>query len=481
MPSLLPSTKHLFPSIVMLLAGCSSRVPLGGGAPPGAGGVEVTVVSGRQPLSKVPVYFHDAKGGLIAAHLTDDAGVVRASTAPAQLTVHVGTDASLRPQLVTYFGVSDGDRLLVDAEEHPESNVAQDLTGGYDWPPPGHEEEFALHDFGHGCREPLAARNQPACGDAVPGVVSLLADYRDWFVAEATSSTPLLETRLRKLPLAALPMVVAHFEGPAPVAYERVEAMRVAIDARRAPDHCAPLTPDERCEQSFASVRALSRGRSFDAAWPNSVNRGNLCSVRGTARWLPPPPFTEGLQVVSGARSGYAGERARVIAEHLPVVQGVVLDEARLPAAIDGARVEREETSRPIVRWQLEGARAPAAGSGVIVRLGLRHNPFGPHWTFVAPPGTTTLEAPVVPESIVMDDRDPERPPWSVDIIVTIDRTDAPDYASFKHRSVLAMRAPVDLDEPMATGESMSLSAIGDADPLRLDAYCPLHFASSLP
>jgi hypothetical protein len=79
--------------------------------PPAPKGVTVTVVDGLTPKAAVRVILQDATGAVIGDAKTDATGKLTIATAPSIVTVLSTKGPS--PSAVSYFGVADGDNLLV--------------------------------------------------------------------------------------------------------------------------------------------------------------------------------------------------------------------------------------------------------------------------------------------------------------------------------------------------------------------------------
>lgn len=83
-------------------------------------GVIINAVRGRAPQANVRVIFHDAQGAVLGEAQTDATGRVTRAEAPSMITI-VSEDAASGPRLLTYVGIEDGDVvtavLPIDVED----------------------------------------------------------------------------------------------------------------------------------------------------------------------------------------------------------------------------------------------------------------------------------------------------------------------------------------------------------------------------
>lgn len=102
-------------------------------------GIIVNAIRGRQPMANVRVLFHDAQGAVIGDQRTDATGRTTRAEAPSMVTV-ITENGVNGMRLLTYLGVEDGDVLtariaLVEDAALGQFNVsypAHDGSVGYD-------------------------------------------------------------------------------------------------------------------------------------------------------------------------------------------------------------------------------------------------------------------------------------------------------------------------------------------------------------
>ncbi|MBX3188095.1 MAG: hypothetical protein KF819_13820 [Labilithrix sp.] len=342
-------------------------------------GVTVTVLDGTTPKADVRVLFHDTTGAITGDQKTNATGRVVAATAPAMVTVLTLAPAQFGtgPSPVTYVGVADGDNLVVklprfENEVPAEGSYTVSLAAPFDG---------AIGYY----------VNAGTCGASVgdpaqPTVVPLYP----YCVGATNAVLVSAEGEVNTLAFAFAKNVAK------PVGATNVNVGPLTFAARGTATITATNLPANTSRST--SFNALANGVAF------STGSGiGLLNESGVA-YPHAIGFADAIQtsVAAAEFSEGPGGSTRVIVRREATPAGAnptfAYDLATLLPALTGVTVSQATPSRPDVTWTSASALTGADAGAIELSWSLGgQGAASARWTFIVPPGTTTIKVPAVP------------------------------------------------------------------------------------
>lgn len=342
-------------------SGLDSATPSDGSAPDAAAAGQVTVrISDRSgPRASVRVVFHDASGAVLETKLTGADGKATSSGAlPAMASALVarGTDRDI----VTWTGLEAGDELAL------RELVPGSLLGQYDVTLPGPFGGATSYDVRAGDCSAFT-EGTSALLDLYPGCVSqqgaVLARASD--LAGATLAHAFKKGATYPTDGGALAVAMGAWQTPT----------NVTVNATG----LGPSGADAELVEIADGIGFRSFEQTLEESSTAFATATGFSDAHQASLLLYPQP---------GAK--------QIVARRAAPAATIALDAAQALPPITATAISGGSARRPVLTWT---SSSTAAADGGLVRVRF----FGPqdasyHWTFVIPPGATTVTAPAMPD-----------------------------------------------------------------------------------
>lgn len=374
-------------------------------------GVTVTVSDGSTPQKNVRVIFHDASGLVTGQALTDVAGKVTVAIAPSMVTV-LQKDSGQRPAVVTFVGVTDGDKLKVVSGGLSGNAGAYDVTftgGGV----VANASNFFVQ-AGNGCS---ANANVVDAALSVPLFTDCVA-AKNAVLATASNGAGVLGFGFVK-------------NVDAPVAAATVAVGPLAFIAPGSTNVKATNLPSAGGVSSNAALSAISSGQAFGLS--------NYTGTLGGAGldFATPTGFADAYQtVVRATQVAFSfGETALVRREATTAPATGALatfDFATALPFITDVTATQAVPARPDVTLTSGNAATLATADAGIVRVSWFASAVdsSASWTIVVPPSTTSFKFPALPADAT--EFEPVTNSFAVDSATFFDASQLPNYGAAK-------------------------------------------------
>lgn len=360
-------------------------------------GLGVTVVRAKAPVADVRVILHDATGAVTGDLKTDAAGTVAVATAPSMVTVIATKYEENYP--ITYLGVIEGDRLVVDldvpGEPEPVGAYSVTLTG------PVTDAAQIIVSASEYCTTSAEDTSAPVIVGLFPQCVgaqnALLARARD----ESYRSLAFSFAKGLATPAAGATAVLPALPAFSP-------GTSVALTTTNVPD-----------VSTRAHLFALTGDRPYSLGEP---------SGDPTAGFTFPVPtgFADAYQ----ASLEVYGDGLGVIVKREPATAtSIAFDATTLLPSITNIVLPEVLTPRPRVTWT-SSAPLTAADGGEVELIWYRGEASQLRWKLVVPPGTTEVTIPAMPADV--PPMPTEDASLSVADIRFVEATQIADYAALK-------------------------------------------------
>lgn len=383
-----------------------STPPLEGGRDSAGLGIRIKVDHFGEPQRNLRVIFHDAAGDVIGEYLTDEEGVVAKSAAPSMVSVVFA--APFDQAILTYVGVADGDQLV----------VTKSFQGTSDGP------------FG---------KFNVALGSAFQD------GTRYWFHAGSCSGTTAL-VAANDLPapveIELFPSCIGKSGGFVVVYAESASGVGVSVSKGIAKP--AVGTTTEVMMPAFVAASQITlpvltppslTSNGLDVllehdgvTFRSGPSSGALATQLVVA--VPPAPFTELIDARLFEARGTAAPGTALLREvrrreTVPTSAVVAMDFGATFGRPSPLPVTDGATKRPQFAWS---TTPPTSGEdGTVLTTTFRQGSGSLwQWSFVLPPGRTSMRAPALPSYIPLPVGD------AALRRITITDSPATDYARFK-------------------------------------------------
>ncbi|MBX3211096.1 MAG: hypothetical protein KF850_03615 [Labilithrix sp.] len=367
--------------------------------------VSVTVFGKAGPEADVRVVFHDANGAVLETKLTgaDGKATRSAGAIPAMASALLSQDGSRR--IVTWTGVEDGDQLAV---HDVDSTFQESMVGAFAVTFPG-----PFSDAGATSYEARASD----CYNYTEGQ-STTINLLSYCVSGAKSSV-LVQARNGAGDL------VGHSFSKGNTVPTDGGTVAVATGAWRVPASVslslAGLPSDTYGEMDLLEI---ADGYGYLAGATEGLETQAIFATAST--------FADALQA-SASFYDEEGPGKRVLAKRVAPTAAIALDAAELLPPITSSAVSGTDARRPVLRWT---SSSTAGADGGLVRTGF----FTPDdayvaWTFVVPPGSTSVTAPAMPaeaESFLPAAGDAGPADFMPPTVVFIEADVLPSYTAFR-------------------------------------------------
>lgn len=341
-------------------------------------GAPVTVQVLGPNKEGVRVVFHDATGAVLETKLTDPDGQAKSTTTstPAMVTALLGRGGVL--DLVTWTAVEPGDVLgAADEPADPAAIGSLDVTfpGNLMGGPPPAEYQAALGSCVAGQASGatvLSLPILPACATAAPAVLGRAIDGNDAVLKYATAkpaASPPADGGAAAVTLGA-------WTDPVSVTLTGTNLPTGLVTAQWS-DITGALLFTHPADRELTSGQAV-----FEA---------------------PPVGFADAIQPSMIAELDAPAGARKTMTKRVAPTTAVAFDFATALPTITGATLVATDPVRPEISWTSSTSLATADGG--VVRVGFfddRAPSF--RWSFVVPPGATSVKAPALP---------PEASDWS--------------------------------------------------------------------
>jgi len=350
-------------------------------APVTGSGVTVTVLKGTKPVNGARVLFHDASGALTSELDTDVTGKVTSATVPNMVTV-IGFEGATggAMSLVTWVDVAAGDSMV--ALVPPDEDVSEPI-GYYSMVYPTYA--------GATTYEAQATRSCVEGQAAPPGTI-LLPIYA--YCTGATAGTILMRGNGTGTPGYTFVKGVAKPSGGATVTAPAFPSFTTgAAVTLRSTNLAGPdITGD---------YTLVSDGQVFYPGNPSGT-------VNGAGQlWPSPIGFADAVQSITlseefpPAGDAYILTRGFVRREAAPTAAATITHDfanALSKIATFDLVPDAAAPARPTLQWTTTGALTGHDGGAVRMIWSTPGEFTSYHrWTFVVPPGKTSVKAPVLP------------------------------------------------------------------------------------
>lgn len=323
-------------------------------------------------IAGVPVVFHDADGAVLET-LTTGADGRATSTKPTIAMVTALQKLGTINRAVTWMGVKLGERLTLK-DLVPLGDVGTfDVSSAY-------VDGFA--------RTWTAYSGPCSVSGSVAGAQALALNTS---CIGATPSAVLV----RSAGTAPQPY---RFTKTGPTAPTDGSTVAVTVPtAALAPSTTAlSVTSFEITGDIYANDASIAGGLLFAPEPPKLLDRSTVAGTTASTGLYYPTSFGEALQAtVSFTPKGALGTQT-LVKRHAPGA-AVTFDQKQvLPAITGGSAPDGTDPLRPVLAWT--GNTAATDGGVIVLGMVYRGAPTrAVGWTFVVPPGTTTLKAPALP------------------------------------------------------------------------------------
>lgn len=337
-------------------------------APPGPPSVTVSVTGRAGPKANVRVVFHDANGAVLETKLTDATGKVKSSGAvlPAMASALLGGD--YQRHIVTWTALENGDDLAV--RDPDGDNESDEMLGQYDVTMPGPFDNegtsrYDVHASGcYGIAEGTSANIwlYPYC---------VRGDKSSVLIRALDPDNEIVGHSFKK------GIAVPTDGGTTPVATSQwLASSTVTVTAANVPQD----------RSTNVDLLEIVDGHGYADGFSHTVNSETNSATFRTANG-----FAEALQAGIYLFSNGGGNQ--IIAKRVAPGPTIALDAAQALPPITGGDVSGTNARRPKITWT---SSSTAGSDGGIVRIRAYGEPSY-SWTFVVPPGSTSITAPAMP------------------------------------------------------------------------------------
>lgn len=374
-------------------------------------GVTVTVFDGSAPQKDVRVIFHDAAGLVTGQAVTDVAGKVTVAIAPSMVTV-LQKDSSQRPAVVTFAGVTDGDKLKVVSGGLSGNAGAYDVTftgGGV----VANASNFFVQ-AGNGCS---AGTNAVDATLSVPLFTDCVA-AKNAVLATASSGGGVVGFGFAK-------------NVDAPVAAATVAVGPLAFIAPGTTNVKATNLPSAGGVSSGATLSAISNGQAFGLS--------NYTGTLGGAGldFATPTGFADGYQtVIRATQVAFSFADTALVRREATTAPAsaslATFDFATALPFITNVTASQAVPARPDLTLTSGNAASLATADAGIVRVSWFVSAIDTSgsWTLVVPPSTTSFKFPALPADAT--DFEPVTNSFAVDSASFFDASQLPSYGAAK-------------------------------------------------
>ena len=334
-------------------------------APSGPPSVTVTVTGRTGPAANVRVVFHDASGAVLETKLTDANGKAKSTGAlPAMASALMAVGS--QHEIMTWTGLEDGDDLVV---REPDTYESEERIGTYQVTLPG-----PFDDTG-------TTRYDLRVGDCSgswqgegPATVSL---YR--FCVPGDKSSVLVRALDPNYQIIGQSFKKAN---PVPTDGGTVD---VVTSAWAPPSTVTVTATNTPVDQSIdVDLLEIADGYGYADGFSHSLENGS--AIFHTANG-----FAEALQ---STLYFYGGSSRQMITKRVAAGPTIEFDASQVLPLLETAEISGTDSRRPVISW----TGNTAGTDGGLVRVDFFGAEGGNyHWTFVVPPGSTSVTAPAMP------------------------------------------------------------------------------------
>lgn len=330
----------------------------------------VVAVTGTT-IAGVPIVFHDAEGAVLET-LTTGADGRATSTRPTIAMVTALQKLGTINHAVTWMGVKLGERLTLK-DLAPLGTVGTfDVSSAY---VDGFARTWTAYSGPCSVSGSVAAAQALALNTTCVGATPSSVLVR----SAGTAPQPYRFTRT----------------GPAAPTDGSTVAVTVPTAALAPSTTALSVTSFEITGDIYANDASIAGGLLFTPEAPKLLDRSTVTGTTASTGLYYPTTFGEALQAtVSFTPKGTLGTQT-LVKRHAPGA-AVTFDQKQvLPAITGGSAPDGKDPLRPVLAWT---GNTSATDGGVIVLGMVYRDPVrAVGWTFVVPPGTTTLKAPALP------------------------------------------------------------------------------------
>jgi hypothetical protein len=394
----------------------SGSQPFDGSSPDAPVGPPKVTVSIRSaegaPKANVLVVFHDATGAVLETKVTGADGKA-SSTGVLPSMASALVESGFRRNIVTWTGVENGDELVL----RDVAVQSEDVLGQVNVTLPGPFQNSTQYDY--------AAAGCSNGSDSTTATIYL-------FPYCARSPSSILATGRN-----VDGQIVGHSFKKGNAVPTDGGAVDVATGAWKPPSNVV-LTVDN-IAQNFASAELIEVADGY--GYRNDFAQG----LEGTRTFTIADGFADALQANLYLSGEPLGVR-QIIAKRVAPTGSLTIDAAQALPAITSVDVTGADSQRPVVSWS---ATTGSFDGGLIRMWYYGAEEANYHWTFVVPPGSSSVTAPALPAEAASflptkDDagatavfRDPQ--------VLFLEADVLPSYAQFRTQQ----GAIVDLDQPL--------------------------------
>ena len=373
-------------------------------APSGPPSVTVTVMARSGPKADVRVVFHDATGAVLETKLTDASGKAKSTGAlPAMASALLSSGGDR--QIVTWTGLENGDDLVVREPESSESLLAQ-----YAVTLPGPFDVAGLTRYDTRASD---------CSGFIQETSGTIELYR--YCAPNDTSSVLVRA------IDPDNQVVGHSFKKANAVPTDGSTLAVATGAWTAPTTVTVTATNTQGQDVSVDLLEIADGHGYADGFDHPVENGSATFATATG-------FSDALQATIGLWPDSLGSM-QTIAKRVAPGPTIQIDATQVLPAITSANIDFEANPRrPVLTW---ASSSTAAADGGLIRLQHWGASENRHlWTFVVPPGSTTVTAPAMPVEAndYLPDVDAGPIDWMTPEVVFIESDVFPTYKEFRRQ-----------------------------------------------
>lgn len=375
--------------------------------------VTVTVTGRTGPTANVRVVFHDASGAVLETKLTgaDGKATSGGSVPPAMATALVASGSERH--LVTWTGLEGGDDLALRDVE------TSDPVGTYD---------VTLPD--------------PIPDAGVVGSVLLAGDCKAF--GGVTGGTLKVSGRCVGTESAVLARAMDVDENVLGYSFKKANPVLsdggvVAVEAgawSAGSNVTVSATNISAGVPGSASLLEIVNGQEFRSRFRQEFNGNSTTFLTATG-------FADALQANVFFYPSVGSTQS--ISKRVAPTDTISVDASQVLPAITAATIGGTDARRPVLSWT---STSTTGTDGGIVHVGFRgaaHNTY--QWTFVVPPGSTTVTAPAMPgeaESFLPANGDAGPTAFHDPEVVFIEADVLPGYTAFRRQqgALVGLRTP---------------------------------------
>ena len=335
-------------------------------APPGPPAVTISVTGRGGPKANVRVVFHAANGAVLETKLTDATGKAKSSgtTLPAMASALLGN--TYQRHIVTWTAIEDGDVLAVRDPDQGDGET-ESMLGRYDvtMPAPFDDAGTSRYDI-HAADCYGFSQATTATIDLYPSCVR--GDKSSVLVRALDPDNNIVGHAYKKS------LAVPTDGGTVPVATGQwANAGTVTVSATN-------VTGSPSVE-----LLEIADGHGYTDGYSHSLDSETHTETFPTATG-----FAEALQASIHL---FSNNGRQTIARRVAPTATITFDGSLALPPIISASVSGTDARRPALTWT---SPSTAGTDGGIVRIHVWGEPRYT-WTFVVPPGSTSVNAPAMP------------------------------------------------------------------------------------